>query len=99
MLRFPQGSTNMPPPHKNMSLQKCVCVVLPQGSMNLPPPENCGVPPEHAEMCILRVRRNHLMEDALAEISRQRSSDLSKPLRVHFIGEVGAVCRPPNFDA
>ena len=40
-------------------------------------------------MCILRVRRNHLVEDALDEIARQNEKDLYKPLRVHFIGEEG----------
>lgn len=39
-------------------------------------------------MCILRVRRSRLMEDALSEIGRQSRRDLMKPLRVHFIGEV-----------
>ena len=29
------------------------------------------------------------MQDALNEIARQRSKDLFKPLRVHFIGEDG----------
>ena len=29
------------------------------------------------------------MQDALNEIARQRSRDLLKPLRVHFIGEDG----------
>eukprot|EP00198_Chlamydomonas_reinhardtii_P010489 XP_001699826.1 predicted protein [Chlamydomonas reinhardtii] len=40
-------------------------------------------------MCIVRVRRSHLVEDALEEVGRQTRSDLLKPLRVHFIGEEG----------
>ena len=60
-----------------------------QGSFGLPSPEVSGFPSVHPEMCILRIRRNHLMEDALTEISRQRPRDLFKPLRVHFIGEDG----------
>jgi ubiquitin-protein ligase E3 A len=40
-------------------------------------------------MCIVRIRRCHLLEDALNEIARQRPRDLFKPLRVHFIGEDG----------
>lgn len=40
-------------------------------------------------MCILRVRRTHLVEDALTELARQYEKDLWKPLRVHFIGEDG----------
>jgi hypothetical protein len=40
-------------------------------------------------MCIVRARRNHLVEDALDEIARQYRRDLFKPLRVHFIGEEG----------
>ncbi|KDD76735.1 HECT ubiquitin-transferase [Helicosporidium sp. ATCC 50920] len=40
-------------------------------------------------MCIVRVRRNHLVRDALDEIARQKAKDLFKPLRVHFIGEDG----------
>jgi hypothetical protein len=45
--------------------------------------------PNPADMCIVRVRRNHLVEDALDEIARQYRRDLFKPLRVHFIGEEG----------
>lgn len=33
-----------------------------QGSMNLPLPEESGVPCTHPDMCIVRVRRNHLVE-------------------------------------
>lgn len=33
-----------------------------QGSMNLPRPEDSGVPATHPDMCILRVRRPHLLE-------------------------------------
>jgi len=40
-------------------------------------------------MCIVRVRRTQLVEDALSEVSRQLKKDLFKPLRVHFIGEEG----------
>lgn len=43
----------------------------------------------HPDMCVVRVRRNHLVEDAMDEISRQLKKDLFKPLRVHFIGEEG----------
>ena len=32
------------------------------GSMNLPKPEDSGVPAVHPDMCILRIRRNHLVE-------------------------------------
>ena len=31
-------------------------------SMNLPKPEDSGVPATHPDMCILRIRRNHLVE-------------------------------------
>ena len=58
-------------------------------SFGLPPPEDSGFPGTHPEMCIVRIRRYHLLEDALNEISRQRPRDLFKPLRVHFIGEDG----------
>ncbi|GAX82001.1 hypothetical protein CEUSTIGMA_g9429.t1 [Chlamydomonas eustigma] len=58
-------------------------------SFSLPLPMNCNMPGSHSDMCILRVRRNHLVEDALSEISRQLKRDLFKPLRVHFIGEEG----------
>lgn len=60
-----------------------------QGSLNLPTPEESGFPHLHPDMCIVRIRRNHLLEDALDEIARQRPRDLFKPLRVHFIGEDG----------
>ena len=33
-----------------------------QGSMNLPRPEDSGVPATHPDMCILRIRRQHLLE-------------------------------------
>ncbi|CAD7697676.1 unnamed protein product [Ostreobium quekettii] len=59
------------------------------GSLQLPRPENSGIPATHSDMCILRIRRNHLTEDALDEIARQHRKDLFKPLRVHFIGEEG----------
>ncbi|GAB4814343.1 hypothetical protein N2152v2_001389 [Parachlorella kessleri] len=60
-----------------------------QGSVGLPAPEESGFPAHHPDMCIVRVRRNHLLEDALDEIARQKPKDLFKPLRVHFIGEDG----------
>lgn len=60
-----------------------------QGSFGLPRPEISGFPATHPDMCILRVRRGHLLEDALDEVARQRPRDLFKPLRVHFIGEDG----------
>jgi hypothetical protein len=37
-------------------------VLMRQGSMNLPKPEESGVPATHPDMCILRVRRPHLLE-------------------------------------
>lgn len=33
-----------------------------QGSVGLPSPEESGFPATHPDMCILRVRRNHLLE-------------------------------------
>jgi hypothetical protein len=33
-----------------------------QGSLNLPSPEESGFPAGHPDMCILRIRRNHLLE-------------------------------------
>lgn len=60
-----------------------------QGSLNLPTPEESGFPAVHPDMCIVRIRRNHLLEDGLNEIARQKPRDLFKPLRVHFIGEDG----------
>jgi ubiquitin-protein ligase E3 A len=60
-----------------------------QGSLGLPQPDDSGFPAFHPDMCILRVRRGHLLEDALDEVARQRPRDLFKPLRVHFIGEDG----------
>ena len=47
------------------------------------------MPGTHCDMCIVRVRRTQLVEDALSEVSRQLKKDLFKPLRVHFIGEEG----------
>ena len=42
-----------------------------QGSMNLPKPEDSGVPATHPDMCILRIRRQHLLEVRLLMPSRQ----------------------------
>ena len=58
-------------------------------SLQLPAPVNCSFRDRHPDMCVVRVRRNHLVEDAMDEISRQLKKDLFKPLRVHFIGEEG----------
>jgi hypothetical protein len=58
-------------------------------SMHLPRPSECAMPGSHSDMCLVRVRRTHLVEDALDEIARQYRRDLFKPLRVHFIGEEG----------
>lgn len=58
-------------------------------SFSLPSPSQCTMPGTHSDMCIVRVRRTRLVEDALSEISRQWKKDLFKPLRVHFIGEEG----------
>ncbi|EFJ48337.1 hypothetical protein VOLCADRAFT_81197 [Volvox carteri f. nagariensis] len=57
--------------------------------VRLPRPSECAMPGVHSDMCIVRVRRTHLVEDALEELGRQVKSDLLKPLRVHFIGEEG----------
>ncbi|GLI67883.1 hypothetical protein VaNZ11_012174, partial [Volvox africanus] len=59
------------------------------GYIELPPPSECPMPGVHSDMCIVRVRRTHLVEDALGELGRQARGDLLKPLRVHFIGEEG----------
>lgn len=37
---------------------------------------------------VLRIRRDHLIQDAIAQVSR-RSEDLKKPLKVQFVGEEG----------
>jgi hypothetical protein len=42
-------------------------------AMQLPPPSACSVPAVHSDMCILRVRRTHLAQDALEEVARQVS--------------------------
>jgi ubiquitin-protein ligase E3 A len=57
--------------------------------VQLPLPANCMMPGTHSDMCIVRARRNHLLEGALSEVSRQLKRNLLKPLRVHFIGEEG----------
>lgn len=48
-----------------------------QGSMNLPAPEECGVPAEHPDMCILRIRRHHLIE-VCSHMETYLCSQLSK---------------------
>ena len=62
---------------------------LPSEQMQMPPPEESGIPPHHPDACIIRVRREHLISDALEEIARQNEHDLHKPLKVNFIGEEG----------
>eukprot|EP00798_Chlamydomonas_sp_ICE-L_P023306 gene23306-30543_t len=61
----------------------------PQDGFSLPSPSDCPMPGVHSDMSIVRVRRTHLLCDAMAEIGRQFKGDLLKPLRVHFIGEDG----------
>ena len=81
--RSPQPSS---PPHS------CQCTMpspLPAPPSQLPLPSQCTMPGTHSDMCIVRVRRTRLVEDALSEVSRQLKKDLFKPLRVHFIGEEG----------
>ena len=41
-----------------------------QGSMNLPKPEDSGVPATHPDMCILRIRRQHLLEVRESTVSK-----------------------------
>jgi len=36
---------------------------------------------------VLRIRRDHLIEDSLSELSRHPPEDLKKELKVHFVGE------------
>jgi len=38
---------------------------------------------------VIRVRRDHLVQDALEQLQRKSSSELKKPLKVQFVGEVG----------
>lgn len=46
-----------------------------QGSMNLPLPEESGVPSTHPDMCIVRIRRNHLVEVSFSlDITSLRAS-------------------------
>mgnify|MGYP000712036825 CR=1 FL=1 len=40
-------------------------------------------------VCMIRVRRSHLMEDALPQLSRLHADALKKQLQVEFIGEQG----------
>nr|XP_048292637.1 probable E3 ubiquitin-protein ligase HERC6 isoform X2 [Myodes glareolus] len=51
--------------------------MAPQGSMR-------------PELLTLRVRRSHLVEDALRQLGQAENSDLRKPLTVEFINEVSA---------
>ncbi|KAJ9519970.1 hypothetical protein QJQ45_014702 [Haematococcus lacustris] len=51
----------------------------PPEPFSLPAPAECSVPGSHSDMCILRVRRTHLAEDALEEIGRQASTLQTHP--------------------
>eukprot|EP00884_Botryococcus_braunii_P023346 jgi/Botrbrau1/9696/Bobra.0201s0026.1 len=85
--RAMRSGTNSPTASSSQA-QKDMAIAR-HGSMNLPKPEDSGVAATHPEMCIIRVRRCHLLEDAMSEIARQRHRDLLKPIRIHFIGEEG----------
>jgi alpha-tubulin suppressor-like RCC1 family protein len=78
----PQATHQAPPPPLRRSGP------LP-AACELPAPGACGMPATHPEACVLRVRRERLVEDTLAEVARQAPDDLFKPLKVHFIGEDG----------
>lgn len=43
-----------------------------------------GIHPAHLQFLDLRVRREHLLEDAVAQLRGRSPSDLKKPLRVTF---------------
>ena len=58
------------PAPQHVQSSSCSAPSFEQGSMNLPPPEECGAPAEHPEMCILRIRRQHLIEVCLSVISQ-----------------------------
>ena len=58
-------------------------------SMQQPAPHLSEIPAEDPDHLIVRVRREHIIQDALDEVARQKPMDLFKPLRVHFIGEEG----------
>ena len=60
-----------------------------EDACSAPCPEDSGIAPQHPDACIIRIRRSHLMQDALEEVARQSEHDLHKPLKVNFIGEEG----------
>lgn len=64
-----RNSSNGGGPDSPMSIESQL--VRREGSMHLPRPADCQVQGTHSDMCIVRVRRNHLVEDALDEIARQ----------------------------
>lgn len=73
---------------KNETPPTPCCYCRPQ----LAPPSRCSVPGVHSDMCIVRVRRSHLVEDALEEVGRQTRSDLLKPLRCGTVKRACSVC-------
>lgn len=64
-----RNSSNGGGPDSPLSIESQL--VRREGSMHLPRPADCQVQGTHSDMCIVRVRRNHLVEDALDEIARQ----------------------------
>lgn len=58
-----------------------------QGSLNLPAPEESGFPAVHPDMCILRIRRNHLLE-----VRRGQQLLLGRGQAEPFLQESGLVC-------
>lgn len=69
-----------------------------EGSMHLPRPADCQVQGTHSDMCIVRVRRHHLVEDALDEIARQYrycSTSDAAPAHVCVYTCMHSLCAPP----
>jgi len=81
------------------------------GSMNLPLPEDSGVPATHPDMCIMRCRRNHLVQARARAGARACEPPGPAPRRLPAgrpcarchrfclllcIGDVRPSCRPPT---
>lgn len=64
--------------------------------MNLPAPEDSGVPPDNPDSCILRIRRNHLIEVCARPGESYISGWLWHQTGVRC-GDSHACCRPSDL--
>ncbi|XP_045676263.1 probable E3 ubiquitin-protein ligase HERC6 isoform X2 [Phyllostomus hastatus] len=78
--------------YKNIKIMPIMCnnLMSKQIGQMIPPGEN-GFPT--SPLFLLQVRRSHLVEDALRQLSQAKDTDLQKELMIEFIKEIRSVGR------